>query len=478
MQNAGAASTREASPPGAPFWAVAACLLSGAVLPALVYWASRSEAFEWIWHFPAHQDSVLLVALGLAGVVALALLVSAGVARRWGHSAAPSRAARVGRAVAAALLVAGAGALLVRWPHSATPGDWATWGRLADDPMIMPSEPLGRASHYLFYRVISETPLDRWLRLGPKALALRLSAVAAGMVYLTLLLAWARRALPRSSAWTSVLFLFATPMLVLYAGYLETTPWAYAFTGAYLLAGLRYLNAGLRRPPWPEALLLMLAVGSHGVACFVTGAHALLCLHWFFAREPGEHTPWTAQRLGQLVAVALLPFVLIGAAFVWTYHFGLGTKADWYKGAWYGNALGGPDKDFFVAFSDTATGPRHQIRFGSREYLIGLLNVLLFACPLLLVLPAAIRQTLRSRRRPALFLLAGFAGLFLITLFFHPDLGYRRDFDLLALCAVPASMLIALWWDAHFSSRQRWLLALGIAASSFVFLVTPTLRFP
>ena len=413
------------------------------------------------------------MALGFAGALVLALLVSAGVASRWGHSAAASRAARVWKAAGAALLVACAGALLVRWPHASGSGDALFWVRLADDPAVMPSEPLGRASHYLFYRIVSETSVDRWLRLGPKALALRLSAVAAGMVYLTLLLAWARQALPRSSAWTSVLFLFVTPTLVFYAGYLETTPWAYAFTGAYLLAGLRYLDAGLRRPPWPEALLLMLAVGSHGVACFVTGAHALLCLHWFFAREPGEHAPWTAQRLGQLVAVGLLPFTVLAAAFAWTYHFGSGARWEW-----YGNALGGPDKEFWVAFSDTATRRPHQILFGSAQYRTGLLNVLLFACPLLLVLPAAIWQTLHSRRRPALFLLAGFAGLFLITLFFNPDLGYRRDFDLLAVFAVPASMLIALWWDAHFSSRQRWLLALGIAAASFAFLVTPSLRFP
>jgi hypothetical protein len=39
-------------------------------------------------------------------------------------------------------------------------------------------------------------------------------------------------------------------------------------------------------------------------------------------------------------------------------------------------------------------------------------------------------------------------------------------------------MLIALWWDARFSDRQRWILALGTAASSFVFLVAPSLRFP
>jgi hypothetical protein len=473
MESAGTASAGEVSPPAAPLWAVAACLLSGAVLPALVYWASRSGRFEWIWHFPAEQGPSLLVALGLSGAFVLALLASARVASRWGHGALPSHAAGVWRVAAAALLVAGAGALLVRWPHDAGPGDALVWLKLADEPVVMPSEPLGRGAHYLFYQIVAGASLDRWLRLGPKALALRLSAVAAGMVYLTVLLAWARRALPRSSSWTSVLFLFVTPTLVLYAGYLETTPWAYAFTGAYLLAGLRYLNAGLRRPPWAEALLLMLAVGSHGVACFASGAHALLCLHWFFARGPGEPAQWTARRVGQLVAVALLPFAALAAAFVWTYHFGTGGR--W---KWYGNALGGADREFFVVFSDVPRRFHYQIRFGSREYLIGLLNVLLFACPLLLVLPAAIWQTLRSRRRPALFLLAGFAGLFLITLFFNPDLGYRGDFDLLALCAVPASMLIALWWEAHFSSRQRWLLALGVAAASFVFLVTPSLRFP
>ena len=96
-------------------------------------------------------------------------------------------------------------------------------------------------------------------------------------------------------------------------------------------------------------LLLMLAVGSHGVACFASGAHALLCLHWFFTREPGESTPWTARRLGQLAAVGLLPFAIIAAAFAWSYQFGTGGR--W---KWYGNALGGADKEFFVIFSETA----------------------------------------------------------------------------------------------------------------------------
>lgn len=477
MQRAGTALDPEASPRGAPSWAVVACLLSGAALPAFTYGASRSGALDWLWPLRPGADSDLLIALGLAGAFVTGLLACAGVASRWRIRAAAPRAPRLWNALAATALVLGTGALLVRWPHNYSVGDWATWVKLADDPMLMPSEPLGRSSHYLFFRIVSETALDHWLRLDAKTLALRLSSVAAGMFYLAWLLAWARKVLPSSSSWTTVPFLFVTPTLVIYAGHLETTPWAYAFTGAYLLAGVHYLEAGHQRAPWFEALLLMLAVGSHGVVCFVTGAHAILCLHWFFAPRSGAPLPWMPRRVAELIGVALLPFLVLTAAFAWAYHF----PASW--GFWYGNALGGSDNDLFVAFSERATGVYgrirlNQFRFGSWAYTTGLLNVFLFACPLLLVLPLALWHTLQFRFRSALFLLAGFAGLLLLSLFWNPDLGHRDDYDLLALVALPATLLIALWWDSQFGGRQRWIVALGAVTSSFVFLVAPRLQFP
>ena len=110
------------------------------MLPALVYWASRSEAFEWIWSFPGHQGSALFVALGLAGAFALVLLGGAGVAHRWEHGAAPSRAARVWKVAGAALLVAGAGALLVRWPCHGGPGG----SILQAEPPALPAWPIAR----------------------------------------------------------------------------------------------------------------------------------------------------------------------------------------------------------------------------------------------------------------------------------------------------------------------------------------------
>ena len=78
---------------------------------------------------------------------------------------------------------------------------------------------------------------------------------------------------------------------------MEVTPWCYAFTHAYLLAGLRYLALDLRRPPWIESLILMFAVWAHGSACFVTGAHAFLCLDWFLRlRDAARPVPLRYAR--------------------------------------------------------------------------------------------------------------------------------------------------------------------------------------
>ena len=70
-------------------------------------------------------------------------------------------------------------------------------------------------------------------------LALRISSVVAGMVYLAVLIRLVPQAFPRSPSWVLVAFLFAAPTAEFFAGYPETTPWVYALTGVYLLAGLR-----------------------------------------------------------------------------------------------------------------------------------------------------------------------------------------------------------------------------------------------
>src|SRR5262249_35085634 len=111
-------------------------------------------------------------------------------------------------------------------------GDADTWLPLASNPFIMTSEPLGRWSHYLAYRILA-------LFGAPTAdAAVRIASVAAGCAYLAALVTWVPRLLGsvrRSVAW--IAYLFVSPPLVVFLGYPETTPWAYAFLGAFLLAG-------------------------------------------------------------------------------------------------------------------------------------------------------------------------------------------------------------------------------------------------
>ena len=218
---------RQASPPGAPFWAVAACLLSGAVLRALVYWASRSEAVETdLGSFPAHAGLRAARGAGLSPAPwSWRCSLSAGVARRWGHCAAQRRAPRArGRRRAPALLVACAGApcSMRRAARDRARATRSSGLRLADDPMlVMPSEhPWAAPPTTSSIRIVSETAVDRWLRLGPKVAGAATqrggrghgpSDAAAGLG------APGPAAAPPPGP--ACPFLFVTPTLALYAGF-------------------------------------------------------------------------------------------------------------------------------------------------------------------------------------------------------------------------------------------------------------------
>jgi hypothetical protein len=219
----------------------------------------------------------------------------------------------------------------------------------------------------------------------------------------------------------------------------------------------------------------MLAVWSHGAVCFATGAHLFLALHWLCAGGGGR-SAWRAARLARLAGVCALPFAALAGGMLFAYVAGTGVR--WVD--WYGNALGGGDDVFWVLFSPEDRTRKHQILFLGAEHLVGQANVWLRAFPLFPLLPLAVAQILRvgARRAELGFLLAGLAGLLLLGVLFNPDLGARRDFDLLAMWAVPAGYVVALWWEACFGPRQRELLAAAVAAATFAFLLVPELRFP
>lgn len=430
-------------------------LFAGVGVPGLVYAAGRSDlaVAAWLWSPPPHPLSQVALAAGAALAAVLA-----------GAAAAPRMPRGPARAAVLALLLAGAGSACLRWHYRDLGGDAEFWVKLASHPFIMSSEPFGRWSHYLAYRGLAA------FGAGDRLLAVRVSSVLAGSVYLAALLAWAPRVFTRAPVWALVAFLFVSPTTELFAGYPETTPWVYALTGVYLLAGLRYLASGVERAPWPESLLLMATLWAHGVACFATGAHAVLLCLWL--RRAAQTRPGRS-RWAVAAALAALPFAALAATFLWAWLRGTGLPAS----PWYGNALGGGGGQW-VAFSESVSHVDVQYLFLDPRHRRDLANLVLWACPLLLVLPFAVRDLRRSRPHELGFLGGALAGLLLFSLLWNPDLGMQRDLDLMALFSVPCYWIAALWLDARFPPGQARLAALAAASASFALRLVPFLRFP
>ena len=143
----------------------------------------------------------------------------------------------------------------------------------------------------------------------------------------------------------------------------------------------------------------------------------------------------------------------------------------------YGNALGGGGGQW-VAFSERVSHVDVQYIFLDARHRVDLANLVLMACPLLLVLPLALRDLWSSHRDELAFLTAALGGLLLFSLFWNADLGMQRDFDLMAVFAVPAYLIVALWIDARFTPVHAKLAALTAAAATFVFRLVPFLSFP
>jgi hypothetical protein len=210
------------------------------------------------------------------------------------------------------------------------------------------------------------------------------------------------------------------------------------------------------------------------MACFATGAHAALILRWLFRRDRGE-----TRRLPSLpravaaTGLALLPFVALGGTMAWAYQFGSGLAAS----PWYGNALGGGGGQW-IAFSHTVSHVDVQYVFLDSRYLADLANLLLFACPLLVLVPTVARRLAPTRAPELVFLGSALGGLLLFSLLWNADLGMQRDFDLMAMFSVPAHLILALWLDARFSAGGQQLAALLTASAVFAFRLAPLLIFP
>lgn len=442
---------------------LAVLALLGAGVPMVSWWISTAFHPNWLWDTSRSVGyAPLAIWVGLVCLLGLSMLGLDRIEGRMRH------ATWAGYSLAI-LWVTSALVAFVRFPVRAALhwGDAPHWVTVAPELTLYTSEPIGCLMHHLAFLVLFHVR-----GLLDSVAAIRASSIAAGAFAMAVALTVTRRALPRNDVLASVLLLLVTPTFRLYAGYVESTPWAYAFATLYLLLGLRYLNGTARRAPWPESLALALTVASHGMACFVTAAQLVL-LHAYLGRQrDGVELRHVFATFG----CAALPFTLLAGGFVYAY-----AHPELTHGAvWYTNATGGGDASVFVAApwarSVDWSGWSHYYVALEPLHLHALANLVLAACPWLLMagfFAATTRARLPMQTR---FLGLALAGLLLFDLSWNADWGMEHDFDLFALFALPATLFGLLYVGERFSVRQQRLLAWLVVPAVLAYSIAPLLE--
>lgn len=420
----------------------------GVGLPLLNFTIRSVYLSPWLWPLPPGAPqrvftALLLLLPAVAGTCLFARWIekTPNTERTWQRLAGPCLA-----------LVLSLLAFCLRNVYGPVGDGLSTWVRLADTPFIMGSEPFGHFSHYLAYIALGK-PDPRF--------AVEMAAVAAGFLCFFGSSQLLPEAFPGRSVWLVGLSLAAIPTWLVYAGYLETTPWAYAFTTLYLLSALRYLHLGLRRPPWKEGLLLALAIWTHAAICFASGAHAVLVGYWFF-RLPTGRRRW-GVRFGMGLISALLVFIPLVASLAWAYCFGSGLS----ESPWFGNALGGFDRRLFT----------NPAEISGAGFWTERLNLLWMAYPSLPLVVPAIASGIRARSVETAVLAASLFGCMVLALFWGADLGVYNDFDLLSFLALPAHILVLTWLCEKLGPKELAVSVSSIALANICFGVAPYLGF-
>ncbi len=381
------------------------------------------------------------------------------------------------RGALAPLLASGLlGLLLVRWQRvRGVVGDAVVWTPFANKWFTFASEPLGRWMHYFAYRF-----LGFW-GVHSNELAVRLPSYLAGVALFYVALLTMPRVIGRARSGSAALFFFCAPVAVFFFGYPSTCPWAYGLVGIHLLAGLRYLSVKPNRAPWLESLLIGLAAWSHGMALFATGSQAALILIWLFSWPGAPGLPGKARRLPTAFVLSLIPFVFTAGTLLWCYKFGSGLPGY----PWAGNARGGIFQRIWVKWS----GDVHlfhapdgtvfeQFVLLGHDYDAGILNLVLWLYPGVLLTPLAAVWLSREDWKKAAFLLASLLGLLGYALVKNPDWGYETDIRTLGLFALPAGCLLTVWLSNTVEQRRWHLLVALCSASAFAFTLVPYLSFP
>ena len=259
----------------------------------------------------------------------------------------------------------------------------------------------------------------------------RIYSYASGLLYVLLAFATAG-ALGKTDREKSyvIVFLLTAGYVQLFFGYVENYAFYMPVSLLYLLTGLRCLEN--RAPLFVPALMLGLLISLHFF--FVLFAPSLLVLAYDTYRRGRTSIPRLKNTLA--VLAALLPAPLATVLLLWTAGFDF---------AAFLGRIGG-SQHILPLFSEP--GFYVPYRIVSISHLLDFINLQILAAPTAVM---ALLLVGKKDFRLHPFLLAAAAVPLIFTFIANPEIGAFRDWDILALPALP----LTLWAASVLLARQR-----------------------
>lgn len=279
----------------------------------------------------------------------------------------------------------------------------------------------------------------------------RLLSPLAGALYLAGALWVSRDRLFAAFPWLAFGLLVTTAVIQLFFGYIENYSFVAATILLYLVAGLKRIRSG--EPLWPVSTLLALGIAFHPSALVYLPSLLYLTL---------QRLRTGAQRIPTLLSTGV-PLIL-GALLV----LGIMESGGHGLGALFGeDRPGGGDGRWFVPLFQTATRWEHYTLF-SPLHLRELINQQILTAPmvlpsLLILLLFRATATDRSAKsfgdEPVAFVQGNFLMIAAVShlaliVFWNPDYGGQRDWDLFSLASIPLTLLL-IWALPRFIAPAR-----------------------
>jgi hypothetical protein len=215
----------------------------------------------------------------------------------------------------------------------------------------------------------------------------------------------------------------------------------------FLVAALMYVRGSA--PAYVPAALLALAIWMHPLAGFLLPAlAAALVLRRDAARN-------TLRDAGSMLAAGLLVSMLVASVFLLEGY-------SWERWAVARGQLGGVDPGLFKPLLEV-TGANEYYPILSLQHLGAVIQQQLLVAPLSLAVCVlawvAFRSKWQAARREIALVAVAVTSALLFSVTWNPDLGARRDWDLLSLPAIPlgllAGALLASGWPLDRDAETR-----------------------